>query len=294
MMNDILNLNLKKNIYIGFVGAGKVGCSLGKYFQEKSLPVSGIYSKNILSAKQAADFIGIKNYSLKEIVGKSDLIFITVNDNQIKKVWKEIKDTCNYNNKIFVHTSGLHTSDLLKSKYSFAYSLHPMYAFSDKYTSYKNLSQARFSLEGNKKYLEFIKKIINNLGNEVFEIKKEKKIIYHLANVMASNFVLSILDKSFSYMEECLEDKKKVRETLAYLIKSNVNNVIENSPKIALTGVIERADTKTIKSHLKAISIEDKDLYKLLSLNLLKIAKSKNLQKIQTKKYKKVEKLLRK
>ena len=36
---------------IGFVGAGKVGFTLGKYFQSKGISVVGYFSKNIASAK---------------------------------------------------------------------------------------------------------------------------------------------------------------------------------------------------------------------------------------------------
>ena len=41
---------------IGFIGAGKVGFSLGKYFAEKGMELSGYYSKNPASSKAAAEF----------------------------------------------------------------------------------------------------------------------------------------------------------------------------------------------------------------------------------------------
>ena len=41
---------------IGFVGAGKVGFTLGKYFQSKGISVVGYFSKNIASAKEASSF----------------------------------------------------------------------------------------------------------------------------------------------------------------------------------------------------------------------------------------------
>ena len=41
---------------IGFIGAGKVGVSLGKFFREGGLPVSGYYNRHREAAQAAADF----------------------------------------------------------------------------------------------------------------------------------------------------------------------------------------------------------------------------------------------
>jgi predicted dinucleotide-binding enzyme len=45
---------------IGFIGAGKVGFSLGKYFCEHGLDVIGYFSRNPQSALQAAEFTGTR------------------------------------------------------------------------------------------------------------------------------------------------------------------------------------------------------------------------------------------
>ena len=44
----------------------------------------------------------------------------------------------------------------------------------------------------------------------------------------------------------------------------------------SLTGPLERGDIKTIANHLEALDEEDRELYKLLSKKLIKIAKTKN------------------
>lgn len=41
---------------IGFIGAGKVGFTLGKYFAVNGLDVAGYYSRNYRSAEEAAAF----------------------------------------------------------------------------------------------------------------------------------------------------------------------------------------------------------------------------------------------
>ena len=75
---------------IGFVGAGKVGFSLGKYFNKNNINVVGYFSKNIASAKEAANFTNTNYYeSLKNLIECSDIIIITTPDSQIGEVWQE-------------------------------------------------------------------------------------------------------------------------------------------------------------------------------------------------------------
>ena len=88
---------------VGFIGAGKVGCSFGKYFQEHKIQVTGFYSKSEDSSLAASNFTSSKQYlNLRELVDENDTIFITTPDGQIQEVWQEIK---NYQikNKLICH-----------------------------------------------------------------------------------------------------------------------------------------------------------------------------------------------
>ena len=40
----------------GIIGAGRVGCSLGKYFRSKNADLVGYYDTNAAAAKEAAAF----------------------------------------------------------------------------------------------------------------------------------------------------------------------------------------------------------------------------------------------
>ena len=47
---------------IGFIGAGKVGFSLGRFFVQGGIPVTGYYSRHRESAVEAAAFTGTEQY----------------------------------------------------------------------------------------------------------------------------------------------------------------------------------------------------------------------------------------
>ena len=100
---------------IGFIGAGKLGFSLGKYLVENNINVSGYYSKNLGSSKDAAIFTNSKYYeSLKSIIEDCDTIFITTQDGVISEIWNSISQL-SINNKIICHCSGSLSSNIFSN-----------------------------------------------------------------------------------------------------------------------------------------------------------------------------------
>lgn len=264
---------------IGFIGAGKVGFSLGKYFSKAGLEICGYYSKNPSSSIEAAKFTASVNFiDLKELVTNCNLLFITTPDDKIKEVWLTLQKL-DLKDKIICHTSGSFSSNIfsdINTSGAFGYSIHPMFPFSDKLNSYKNLNKAYFSIEGDPYYLQELKTFLETLGNTVILLKASEKALYHLANVTVSNLVLSLLDIGTGYLEKCNVSKEQALNALFPLIEANINNIKTKGFKAALTGPIERGDIETIKKHLKVLPNNDYILYKRLSLNLIKLAEQKN------------------
>ena len=142
----------------GFIGAGKVGFSLGKYFSEHGIQVTGYYSRHAESAKQAAEFTNSKCYEdMKLLVSCSDVIFLTVPDGAIKSTYELLK-TYDITNKQICHCSGaLSAKEVfadVKEKGAIGYSIHPLFPVSDKLTSYKEMPGAFFCLEGDGEQLD--------------------------------------------------------------------------------------------------------------------------------------------
>lgn len=99
---------------IGFIGAGKVGVSLGKYLKEKGRKVGGYYSLSPKSAKWAAEFTETSYYeSLQEIISSCDMILFTVPDGAIARVWEEAEPYVS--GKVIGHCSGLHSSKIFST-----------------------------------------------------------------------------------------------------------------------------------------------------------------------------------
>lgn len=266
-------------IRIGFIGAGKVGFSLGKYFKDNNLKVIGYYSKNLDSAKRAAEFTDSKYYyDMENLVKECDTIFITTPDGTINEIWSSVKEL-SIKGKIICHCSGSLSSRVFSNiEYynSYGYSIHPMFAFSDPYNSYKDLDKAFFTIEGPLEKMDLMKDLIIGLGNKIKVISADNKTKYHAASVIASNHVIALVQSAIEKLKECGFREDDALGALYPLIFNNINNIGDNGIVNSLTGPIERADGQTIKNHLECLNEEDEELYKLLSRKLIRIAKKKN------------------
>lgn len=266
----------------GFIGAGKVGFSLGKYLKEKNVNVVGYYSRSEHSSKEATIFTNTKQYmKLEDLIKNSDAIFITTSDSQIEEVWSEIKEL-SIKNKLICHCSGSISSEIFSniSKYgAYGYSIHPMFAISDKYNSYKDLSKAFITIEGHEEYKNYLKELFYSLGNNVAIISSESKPLYHAASVVVSNLVLGLINNGVTYLKECGFSQEMAIEALYPLIEFNIKNIREKGIIDSLTGPIERGDLSTVIGHCDVLEDRERELYKLLSRNVLEIAKLKNVQR---------------
>ena len=78
---------------IGLIGAGKVGCTLGKFFVQRNYSVAGYYSRSNQSAAEAARFTQTKVFdTIEEIVNVCDVLFLTVPDGSLTQVFQQIEN----------------------------------------------------------------------------------------------------------------------------------------------------------------------------------------------------------
>lgn len=265
---------------IGFIGAGKVGVSLGKFFRKGGLTVTGYYNRHREAAQAAADFTESRCFDSAEAVAEaSDAIFLTVPDNQIQAVYESLCGLDLWGKKI------CHCSGALSAEEAFpdvtalgatGYSIHPLFPVSDKWASYKELGSAFFCVEGTGP-LDFWVKTLESLGPSVQEISGDAKVKYHAACVFSSNLVCALVDTGLNLLQECGFTEAGAREALAPLALSNMKHLLEDGPVQALTGPVERGDSETVRKHLSVLGDgPEAALYRSASEVLISIAERKN------------------
>ena len=266
-----------RKLRIGFIGAGKVGFSLGKYFTEHNEYVSGYYSRSLDSSKEAAAFTQTKYYEdLEELIQESDTLFLTVPDGSIREVYLEILQS-DIEGKCLVHCSGAMSSMVfsgIRQKGARGCSVHPICAVSDKLTGYRELSKAYFTIEGSD--VQDLVELLCSMGNSVELLEADKKVDYHAAAVFASNLVVAVYNMATDLLKQCGLSEDFAAHALQPLFAGNAESIVSRGTVGALTGAIERADAETVKKHLKSLTGEGREIYRLLSLKLIQVARQKN------------------
>lgn len=270
---------------IGFIGAGKVGFTLAKYFAEGGLDIKGFYSLHTSSAEEGARFTDSEAFdNLDDLVSECDILFVTVPDGSIAHAWSLIRES-DIRGKIICHCSGALSSEDafagIDDMGAFGYSVHPLFAVSDKYNAYRELSDVFFTLEGSTGKLHYMENMLRGLGNPVAIIKGEHKTKYHCAAAMASNLVCALIEESVELMTECGFARDEAVKALGPIITGNMEHIARVGPVEALTGPIERDDCQTVKKHLDLLGSAPgdrsrKELYITLSERLVNMARERH------------------
>ena len=265
---------------IGIIGAGKVGTTLGKYLSIHGKNVTGFYSRTHESADEAATFAETETYSsLCKLVEKSDVIFITTPDGVIHQVWGDLLHQ-DISNRIICHFSGSlssHVFSVREEAGASGISMHPMYAFSDKFHSYEQFHTAYLTLEGDPEAVAVMKPMWEAIGHHVLTLKAKDKIKYHAAAAMASNEMLGLMQASLDILSECGFSEKDSMALLTPLVQGNIASMLEKGCVNALTGPVERGDAQTVRKHLQALEgSKAGKIYQSLGSTMVELAKRRN------------------
>ncbi|MBM7558684.1 DUF2520 domain-containing protein [Marinitoga litoralis] len=206
---------------INIIGPGKVGKSLYNCFLEKNFEVCLID----------------KNFDYNNTI--SGIILITSQDENIISIWNNINDISNIT--AVGHCSGYLDSSFFGNIPHF--SMHPNFPFSSvlKCNMIKGIT---WGIEGNEKGLEIAKKLVDSLEGKYVIIPQNKKKLYHLAAVIASNFSYALIKMSKDIYDDLGIDN--IDHLIELSIKS-LNNIKEKGLRNALTGPVARNDIKTIE-----------------------------------------------
>lgn len=266
---------------IGIIGAGAVGKALGSYFGHMDHSVTGYYSKTLAHSVLAAEKIEAIAYnSLIELALHNDMIIIAVNDDAIESVVEDLmKVSESFSTKYILHTSGVHTSDVLaplRSKGVKVLSFHPLQSFANTEEAQRTIPGTFFSIEGDMD--EDLMNWLNDHKIRYFKIDKENKVKYHLAAVVVSNYLVATLDFGTKQFESLGFTKEFAIEALWPLIEGTLRNVKQFGTVQALTGPIARGDVKTVENHLSVLTGLERELYSKLGEYTVEIALEKGLE----------------
>jgi predicted short-subunit dehydrogenase-like oxidoreductase (DUF2520 family) len=244
---------------IGVVGSGAVGGTLARAIAAAGGAVVAISARHLDHAEALARHIpGCQAYATpEEVAAVSHLVVLAVPDDAIIPVCEGIPWSAN---QCVAHLSGAMSARALlaaaKRGASVA-ALHPLMTFTRALTDspleeiQERLRGCVWALETSDENLRAtLHSMVTALDGKVTMLSENDRIPYHIAGVLASNYVVTLIGAAVALWESFGEDASLAREALMPLLRASVENLAALPPAAALSGPIVRGDLGTLHAHL--------------------------------------------
>lgn len=261
------------------IGFGRVGAALDAALNSIGGVCHGIITSgknsHAVALPQHARFCSFTEFE------SSDYVFLAVPDDAIETVARSLPiPKLLEANSTVVHLSGSKPSSVLSELSDRGIpiaSTHPLMTF-------KQGAQAQIfegitvSIEGSDTAVNSLEMLFTQIGSKPIKVTAEQKKLLHLAAVITSNFMSSLVFYTSSVVQSMDEDPIEfVRQTFGPLMLKTAENIVNEGYPSALTGPASRGDMSTINDHLqllRELNI-DESIYKELSEQILLFTKHK-------------------
>ena len=207
------------------------------------------------------DVVMQNSHDVESLSDCSDLYVIAVSDNAIAEVASRMPRV----KGVVVHTSGATDMDVLSRHENYGV-LYPCQTFTkgDKI----DFSTLPFLVEGNSESsVNVVRDFAESISKIVSFASSAQRAHFHVAAVMASNFVNRLIAKAKQHLDAQDLDYSFLRN----LVEQTVEKAFTMDPIDAQTGPARRNDDHTINRHLSMIEDEDTRLiYNVITQSIRK------------------------
>lgn len=264
------------------VGAGRAGLSLGALLHERAgVPLLFSARAPAAPAHPVFHLPSVRYAPLDERLAPSALrgVVLAVPDAALGEVAGRLA-ALRLPPAPVLHLSGALGTDVLEPLARAGHptgALHPLAALADPVSGARSLVGAWFAVEGGGEAGALARWIAAAADGRVLDVAPGGKPLYHAAAVLASNYVVALLDAAESLMAGAGVERAEARAALCRLAAGAVENVARAGPAEALTGPIARGDAPTVERHLGRLSGEERRLYSVLGRRVLELARRRGL-----------------
>jgi predicted short-subunit dehydrogenase-like oxidoreductase (DUF2520 family) len=248
------------------IGAG----NLAGYFLH-SLAAKGYRLTGIFKKSKFRLFDAYVTPDIRLLVEESDFIVIATQESKIAEAAQMAAESSDPEGKVFFHTSNSLTSDQLaplREKGAVVASFSPLQTF----PAFKPdqpeevFEGVYFLLEGDPRAVTMAERMAADLNANVLKVDKDKKALFHIAGVAASNFLISILKLAERQLKKTAAPGRAPDiKVLMPLIRQTLKNVENRGVEASLTGPFKRKEMGVIRKHLELLDKDDAAIYKALT-----------------------------
>jgi predicted short-subunit dehydrogenase-like oxidoreductase (DUF2520 family) len=259
------------------IGAGNVGLGIALALQQRGHVISGILvrkpNSRVFELTGVTPDIGRLGSGLTQ----ASVVLVCVSDHAISSVGTMLQKSRLLKAQTTVaHMSGCYASTVLGDIPSvYTASMHPLAPCPTPERAAVVLQGAFYALEGASEGVAVLKDIVRSLGGEYALIAAENKVHYHAIAALACNLVVALVHLASEQAQSIAW--QHAEKTLLNFAKAGIEQAQILGISEGLTGPAFRGDTATVAQHIQSLSGEALIIYKLLSKEVLRIAKAKGV-----------------
>ena len=243
---------------ISIVGPGNLGTALATELARIGYPIRHIVSRRnsggVKAARALARRVKARHVFLGEASLEADIVWLTVPDDAIAVVARQLAPSQSWKGKIVLHPSGARSSDELvplRKKGAKAASAHPMMTFvQGRKPKWQGVP---FGIEGDKPAVRAAHAIASSLGASPYVLEKRYKTLYHAFGSFASPLVIALMSTMEQVAESAGVPPGEARRMVRPLLMRTLDNYFKKDSARAFSGPLVRGDVQTVRKHLEEL-----------------------------------------
>jgi predicted short-subunit dehydrogenase-like oxidoreductase (DUF2520 family) len=273
---------------ISIVGPGRLGSALAVELARAGYRIREIVSRGAPSSQRRgralAGAIRARTTTTKNAHLDADIVWLCVPDGEIAATARELAPRAQWNGKTVFHSSGALTSDelsVLRRRGAVVAAVHPFMTFVR--GSMPSLANVPFGVEGMEAAVRVARRVVRELGGNVFSVAKSKKSAYHAWGAFTSPLILALLVTAEEVARTAGFPKAVARKRMFPIVAQTLANYARLGPAGAFSGPIVRGDAAIVRKHLRVLQkVPDaREVYVALARAALRRLPTRNRKELE-------------
>lgn len=235
-----------------------MGTAIGVLAHRNGWRVRAMGGRDAGKASIAADRVGpgVTVGAPEAAAAGAPLVLLTVSDGAIAPLAGQLAACGALRGvEVLAHCSGALPADVLAPARDAAgcgiASAHPLQTFPTVGAALKRLPGAFWVCDGDPAASAVLQQLGADMGLRTLRIASADKPGYHVMAVMASNYLVTLMDAALALGEQVGMEHEVAWRALTPLVQATLDNIDELGTAGALTGPVERGDEQTVRRHLE-------------------------------------------
>jgi predicted short-subunit dehydrogenase-like oxidoreductase (DUF2520 family) len=272
---------------VSLIGAGSLAHALGPALRSAGYRIQTVAFRNAAASQKRATALakrlGARAIRLEQAGPDSDILWLCHTDDALAETARRLARRPDWRGRIVFHSSGALTSDVLaplKRAGAHTASLHPMMTFVSGTTP--RMKGVVFAVEGDRQAVVAAQAVARAIGAEVFQIKKEAKVLYHALGSFSSPLLVATLVTAERVGHAAGLSRTQTKKVMGPILAQTLKNYLEYGAAEAFSGPIKRGDLETIRQHLRELRHvpEAREVYRALVKSALRDLPANNKSKL--------------